>query len=56
MRYKGYWARVKYSEEDNCFWGKIEGIRDSITFEGTTVEELRKDFEGALDDYIEWCK
>ena len=56
MRYKGYWARVKYSEEDNCFWGKIEGIRDSITFEGTTVEELRKDFEGAIDDYIEWCK
>ena len=56
MRYKGYWAKVQYSEADNCFWGEIEGIRDSITFEGTTVEELRKDFEGAIDDYIEWCK
>lgn len=56
MRYKDYWAKVQYSEEDNCFWGKIEGIRDSITFEGTTVEGLRKDFEGAIDDYIEWCK
>lgn len=56
MRYKGYWAKVQYSEEDNCFWGKIEGIRDSITFEGTSVDELRKDFEGAIDDYIEWCK
>ncbi len=56
MRYKGYFARVQYSEEDNCFLGKIEGIRDSITFEGRTVDELRKDFEGAIDDYIEWCK
>ena len=45
MRYKGYWAKIQYSEADNCFWGEIEGIRDSITFEGTTVDELRKDFE-----------
>lgn len=56
MRYKGYFAKVHYSEQDNCFWGKIEGIRYSITFEGTTVSELRKDFEEAIDDYIELCK
>lgn len=56
MRYKGYWAKVQYSEEDNCFLGKIEGIIDSITFEGTTVDELRKDFEDAIDTYIESCK
>ena len=56
MTYKGYLAKVQYSEEDNCFWGKIEGIRDSITFEGTTVDELRKDFEDAIDDYIQCCK
>lgn len=56
MRYKGYWAKVQYSEEDDCFWGKVEGIRDSITFEGRTVDDLRKDFEGAIDDYIDWCK
>ena len=55
MRYKGYWAKIQFSEEDNCFWGEIEGINDSISFEGTTVEELRKDFEGAIDDYIDHC-
>ncbi len=56
MRYKGYWAKVQYSDEDKCFWGEIEGIRDSITFEGSTVDELRKDFEGAIDDYLIWCE
>lgn len=56
MTYKGYYAKVQYSEEDDCFWGKIEGINDSITFEGTSVKELREDFEGAIDDYIEHCK
>ena len=55
MRYKGYWAKIQYSEEDNCFWGEIEGINDMITFEGTTVGELREDFEGAIDDYIDHC-
>lgn len=55
MRYKGYWAKIQYSEEDNCFWGEIEGINDMITFEGTTVKELREDFEGAIDDYIDHC-
>ena len=56
MWYKGYWTRARYSEEDNCFFGEIEGIRDSITFEGNTMEELRKDFEEAIDDYIDHCE
>ena len=32
MRYKEYWAKVQFSEADNCFWGEIEGINDSISF------------------------
>lgn len=53
MRYKGYWARIQYSEEDECFWGEIEGLkRDSITFEGETVKELKKDFKDAIDHYL----
>lgn len=56
MRYNGYWAKVQYSEEDNCFFGEIEGINDSISFEGSSVKELRKDFEEAIDGYIEHCK
>lgn len=56
MKYKGYWAKVQYSEKDNCFWGEIEGINDSISFEGTSVEELKKDFEEAIDGYIEHCQ
>ena len=56
MRYKEYWAKVQFSEADNCFWGEIEGINDSISFEGSSVEELRRDFEEAIDSYIEHCK
>ena len=43
MKYKGYWAEVKYSDEDECCWGEIEGLKkDLILFEGNTVKELKK--------------
>ena len=57
MKYKGYWAEIKYSDEDKCFCGKIEGLKDSlILFEGQTVKELKKDFEDAIDSYLDNCK
>lgn len=57
MKYKGYWAEIMYSDEDECFCGVIEGLEhDSISFEGTTVKELKKDFKGAIDDYLQLCK
>ena len=57
MTYKGYWAEIKYSDEDECFCGEIEGLtKDSISFEGTTVKELKKDFKEAIDHYLSICK
>lgn len=57
MKYKGYWAEIKYSDEDECFFGEIEGLtKDSISFEGTTVKELKKDFKEAIDHYLAVCK
>ena len=57
MRYKGYLAKIEYSEEDECFCGKIEGLKkDLILFEGKSVEELKKDFKKAIDHYLETCK
>ena len=57
MKYKGYWAEVRYSDEDECFWGKIEGLKNtSITFEGNTIKELKKDFKEAIDFYLDNCK
>lgn len=56
MTYKGYAARVEYSEEDGCFIGHLVGIRDVVGFHGESVSELRTAFEEAVDDYLETCK
>ena len=57
MKYRGYWAEIKYSDADECFCGEIEGLKnDSISFEGETVKELKKDFKDAIDHYLSVCK
>ena len=56
MQYKGYAARIEYSDEDKCFVGHIAGIRDIVGFHGESVESLCAAFEEAVDDYLETCK
>jgi len=56
MKYKGYGARIEYSDEDSCFVGHIAGIRDVIGFHGEAVSKLRTAFEEAVNDYLETCK
>lgn len=57
MKYKGYWAEIRYSDEDECFYGIIEGLKNtSISFEGDTVKELKKDFKDSIDYYLKYCK
>jgi predicted HicB family RNase H-like nuclease len=55
MTYKGYAARIEYSDEDGCFIGRIAGIKDVIGFHAECVKELREAFEEAVDDYIATC-
>ena len=56
MTYKGYAAKIDYSDEDMCFIGRVAGIRDVIGFHADNVADLRKAFEEAVDDYIAYCK
>ena len=56
LEYKGYKGSVEYSKEDNCLYGKVQGMsKDLITYEGQTLDELRKDFEDGIDSYINGC-
>ncbi|MFQ5639650.1 MAG: type II toxin-antitoxin system HicB family antitoxin, partial [bacterium] len=55
MQYKGYLARIEFDEEANIFHGEVINIRDVITFQGKSVEELKKAFEESVEDYLEFC-
>ena len=54
--YKGYAARIEYSDEDDCLIGHIAGINDIVGFHASSVPELHTVFEEAVDDYLQTCK
>ena len=56
ISYKGYIGSVEFSEPDELFFGKVQGIRALISYEGTTARELVTDFHHAVDDYLTRCE
>ena len=55
-QYKGYYGSVHYSDEDGCFFGKIEYIRGLYSYEGHDVASIRKAFHETVDEYLDDCK
>lgn len=56
LTYKNYIGSVNFSEKDNVFFGKVEGINALVNFEGESVGELKKAFQEAVDDYLAYCE
>lgn len=56
LKYKNFIGSVEYSEADKILFGKVQGIRGLISYEGQNVEELEQDFRAGIDEYLEVCK
>ena len=56
FEYKSYLGSCNVSIEATCLHGKIEFINDLVNYEAQTTQELKKEFESAVDDYLEHCK
>jgi predicted HicB family RNase H-like nuclease len=55
MTYKGYVGKVEFDDEADIFSGEVINLRDVITFQGTSTQELRQAFQDSVDDYLEFC-
>jgi predicted HicB family RNase H-like nuclease len=53
--YKSYHPSIWYEEDDKCFHGTVEGIRDVVHFEADSAVELEKAFMESVDDYLAHC-
>ncbi len=56
MEYKGYIGSIEFSPDDMIFFGKVQGVRVLISYEGSNAVELVQDFHNAVDDYLESCR
>lgn len=55
MTYKGYVGKVEFDDEAGIFYGEVINLRDVITFQGTSVQDLRQAFQDSVDDYLQFC-
>lgn len=55
MNYKGYAGILRVDQEAGVLRGRVINTRDTITFQGKTVEEATTAFRESVDDYLEFC-
>ena len=56
MTYKGYTGIVDFDEDARLFHGEVVGLRDVVTFQGRSVNELEKAMADSVDFYLSWCE
>lgn len=56
MEYKGYVGVVDFEPERGSFHGTVVNTNDTITFEGSSVAELRRELRRSVQEYLAFCR
>ncbi|MEW6529455.1 MAG: type II toxin-antitoxin system HicB family antitoxin [Thermodesulfobacteriota bacterium] len=56
LKCKGYTGHVEYDDEARIFHGEVLDLKDVVTFQGKSVEEIKRAFRDSIDDYLDFCK
>jgi predicted HicB family RNase H-like nuclease len=56
MEYKGYVGKAEFDDEADIFHGEVLLTRGVVTFQGRTVNELKKAFRDSVNDYLAFCE
>lgn len=55
LRYKGFTSGIEYDADSEVLFGKLDNISDLVTFESKSADGIIKEFQAAVDDYINFC-
>ena len=56
FEYKGFTGSCEYSREDECYHGRILKIKDSMNYEGESIEETKEEFKKTVEYYLSITK
>ncbi len=56
LEYKGYVGKVEVDLDANILHGEVMYLRDVVTFQGKTVDDIRQAFQDSIEDYLEFCE
>lgn len=55
IEYKGYTGVFEFDPSIDALHGRVIGLQDVVTFQGRSLEELRREMAESVEDYIELC-
>lgn len=55
LEYRGYLGSVEYNSRDEVLHGRLQFIRDLVTYEGVDAKSLEAAFHEAVVDYRALC-
>ena len=55
IEYKGYHGVFVFDQSIDAFHGRVVGLQDVVTFQGQSLEELRREMAESVEDYLEFC-
>lgn len=55
MSHDGYVATIELDEDAGVMHGRVVNARAVLTFEGTSVDDLKQAFADTIADYKAWC-
>ena len=56
IEYKGYSGVFEYDPSIDAFHGRVVGLQDVVTFQGRSLDELRREMKESIEDYLELCR
>lgn len=54
--YKGYLGGFTYDGDADIFHGEVLHLRDVITFQGRSIDELKTALAESVEDYLTFCR
>jgi predicted HicB family RNase H-like nuclease len=55
IEYNGYTGVFEFDPSIDAFHGRVVGLQDVVTFQGRSLEELRREMAESVEDYLELC-
>jgi predicted HicB family RNase H-like nuclease len=47
---------IEFDPSIDAFHGRVVGLQDVVTFEGRSLDELRREMAESVEDYLELCE
>jgi predicted HicB family RNase H-like nuclease len=54
IEYRGYSGVFEFDPSIEAFHGRVVGLQDVVTFQGHSLDELRREMAESIDDYLEF--